>query len=282
MKSSKTILVLGATGQQGGAVAQQLVSNEWNVRALVRNPNKASARLLQQQGIEIVQGDLDNPTTIKDAMRNVYGVFSVQGLDIEDLDKELRHGKYIADYAKSAGVSHFVYSSASGANRNTGITSFENKGKIEQYIHSLDLPATILRPVMFMENFRFTLQKVNNKMILPYKGALETKIQMIAVQDIGIFTLKAFNHPNQFIGKSFDIAGDELSVTQLIEKISKYFGISVEYPTSPPPSTHEHDGIKATKFFIKEGYQSDMEFLRQSNPRFLSFDAWLQQSDLQF
>jgi uncharacterized protein YbjT (DUF2867 family) len=282
MISSKTILVIGATGQQGGSVAKQLVSNGWSVRALVRDPDKAASISLRKQGVEVVQGDLNQPSTIEDAMKNVYGVFSAQALDLEDLNKELRHGTSIADLAKSARVSHFVYSSAAGANRNTGITSFENKRKIEKYIQSLDLPATILRPVMFMENFQFTVKKTHDKIILPYKGAPDTKVQMIAVHDIGVFALKAFHSPDQYIGKSFDIAGDELSVIQLTEKLSKYFEISVEYPTSAPPSSHEHDGIKATKFFIREGYESDFRFLRQIHPQLLRFDKWLLQSDLQF
>nr|WP_237446487.1 NmrA/HSCARG family protein [Shimazuella alba] len=280
--SLKTILVIGATGQQGGAVARELIENGWAVRALVRDLNKPAAQFLQKLGVEMVQGDLDNTSSIQKAMKDVYGVFNVQALHIDDLEKEMRHGKAVADCAKKAGVSHFVYSSVAGANRNTGITAFENKGEIEQYILSLDLPFTILRPVMFMENFRFTLQKVNGQIILPYKGDPETKVQMIAVQDIGVFARKVLENPKQYTGKALEIAGDELTVKQLEDKISKYFGIPAQSPTSAPESAHEHDGVKATLFFIKEGYKADIKSLRQLHPQLLNFESWLYQSNIQF
>lgn len=280
MASSKTILVIGATGQQGGAVAKQLVENGWIVRALVRNPNKPAAQLLQKQGVEIIQGDLDKPATVLAAMKNTYGVFSVQALDINDLEKEVRYGKTIADCAKQVKVSHFVYSSAAGADRNTGIKSFENKGKIEQYIHALNLPATVLRPVMFMDNFSFILHQANGQIDLPYMGTPEKKIQMIAVHDIGVFTRKVFENPDQYIGNSLEIAGDELTIIQITEIISKKFGIPALYQSSAPKSAHEHDGIKITQFFEREGYKANLESLRQLHPKLLDFESWLNQADI--
>ncbi|SHF14709.1 Uncharacterized conserved protein YbjT, contains NAD(P)-binding and DUF2867 domains [Seinonella peptonophila] len=278
--AAKTILVIGATGQQGGAVVRQLLTTGWNVRALVRDPHQPTPQSLQKLGVTIIQGDLDDPISVQSAMKDVYGVFSMQALDLHNLDKELSQGKLVVDSAKNAGVSHLVYSSVAGANRQTGITSFENKGVIEQYIRKLDIPFTILRPVMFMENFRFTLQKVDGQIQLAYKGALETKVQMIAVHDIGVFARITFENPNQYIGEVLEIAGDELTVNQLIEKFQRYFSMPVQYQASPPKSSHEHDGIKAFQFFMQEGYQADLAYLQQLHPTLLSLDTWLKESNI--
>lgn len=66
---------------------------------------------------------------------------------------EIRQGKAVADAAKAADIQHFIYSSVGGAERNSGLPHFECKWQIEQYIRMLGLPATIMRPTVFMEMF---------------------------------------------------------------------------------------------------------------------------------
>ena len=144
--SEKTILVLGATGQQGSAVASHLLKDGWKVRAMVRNPNSDQAQALGQRGIELVQGDLNQPSSLQEAMKGVYGVFSMQ-TPVEGTAAETRQGKAVADAARETGIRHLVYSSVGGAERRTGIAHFESKWQIEEHIRALGLPATILRPV---------------------------------------------------------------------------------------------------------------------------------------
>lgn len=276
MSTKKVILVIGATGQQGGAVTKQLLANGWKVRALVRDPKKQASQFLREQGVEIVQGDLNNVDSVREAMNEVYGVFSVQALHIEDPTAEVRYGKLLADCAKQLHVKHFVYSSAAGADRHMGITAFENKGEIERYIHSIQLPATIVRPVMFMDNFRFLLEQMNEQIDLPYMGTWETKVQMIAVYDIGVFVEKIFADPATYIGKAFEIAGDELTIRQMVEQLTESVSVPVVYPSSIPSGVHNQDGVKANQFFAKEGYQSDLQWLRQLHPTLLQFQTWLE------
>ena len=75
MSKQRTILVIGATGQQGGAVAGHLLKDGWEVRALVRDPNKDEARALLKQGAELVQGDLYDRASLDRAIDGMYGVF---------------------------------------------------------------------------------------------------------------------------------------------------------------------------------------------------------------
>jgi uncharacterized protein YbjT (DUF2867 family) len=275
--SQKTALVLGATGQQGGAVTRELLASGWRVRALVRDQGKTGAQLLRGLGVELREGDLDNPASLTEAMRNVDGVFSVQ----TDSTEEVHQGKAVADSAKATGVSHLVYASVSGANRPIGVGSFAAKGEIERYIRSLELPATILRPVMFMENYRFLARLVDGSIHLPSLADPATRTQAIAVQDIGIFAAIALNEPALYVGKTLEIAGDELSFSQIAEALRRRFEHPVIYQSGTPEEEQHLAGArKATAFFAREGYRGDIASLRRIHPQLLSFERWLAQTDL--
>ena len=76
--SEETILVFGPTGQQGGSVAHALRAAGWSVRALVREPSSERAQILRRTGLEVVQGDFADRTSLRSAMAGVHGAFSVQ------------------------------------------------------------------------------------------------------------------------------------------------------------------------------------------------------------
>ncbi len=73
----RIILVTGATGQQGGAVAQRLLDRGWRVRALTRDVSAPAARALATAGAEVVEGDFDDRPSLDRAMEGVYGAFGV-------------------------------------------------------------------------------------------------------------------------------------------------------------------------------------------------------------
>ena len=122
MNRDGLVLVAGAAGRQGGAVVRHLRSAGWNLRALTRNPDSYAARKLAEQGIELAQGDLDDPGSLARAARGVYGIYSSQDFWTVGAKREVQQGKNLADAGKKAGVEHLVYSSVGGAERNTGIT----------------------------------------------------------------------------------------------------------------------------------------------------------------
>ena len=147
------VLVTGATGRQGGAATEHLLRAGFPVRALVRDPQKRRARDLAEKGAELVRGDLDDPASLESALGGVYGVFSVQNFFQAGYEGEIRQGALLADVAKAAGVSHFVYSTVGSAHRETGISHFESKRRVEEHVRALGIPYTILRPVFFMHNW---------------------------------------------------------------------------------------------------------------------------------
>lgn len=115
-QQNRTILVTGATGHQGGAVVRSLSARGWKVRALVHDPAKPVAQQLARNNIELIQGDLFTPASLEEALKGVYGVFSVQTSFAEHgVGGEIIQGKLLADAAHKAQVQHFVYSSVGGA-----------------------------------------------------------------------------------------------------------------------------------------------------------------------
>src|SRR5579872_111112 len=152
MQHDKKILVLGATGKQGGAVARHLLANGFtNVHALVRTAESPNSRLLTKQGITLELGDLDESATLQAAMHDTYGVFAVLPLDQFGPEVEIRRGKNVAEAAKSAQVQHFIYSSVAGADRSEGVADFYPKYVIKQHTRPLGLPASVVRPAALMK-----------------------------------------------------------------------------------------------------------------------------------
>src|SRR5258706_2160002 len=148
-QQGKFILVTGATGRQGGAVIRHLLNNNFNVKALTRTPESVSAQVLVAKGITIVKGDMSDPQSLFNAMKGCDGVFSIQNFFEYGTEKEIQYGKNMADAAKKNNISHFIYDSVCNADSKTGLPNFESKNIIEQYIKSIGLPATIIRPVKF-------------------------------------------------------------------------------------------------------------------------------------
>ena len=238
-RAERTVLVLGATGQQGGAVAAALRESGWCVRALVRDPGGESAVELSSKGIDVVRGDLDDPASIRAAMVGVHGVFSVQPSSGQGVaygvtdEQEIRWGKGIADAAAVAGVGHLVYSSVSAVgNGPTGIGHFDSKLAIERHIAGLDLRSTIVRPATFMELLMLPGMGLDrgclNFFMRPDRSA-----QFIAVRDIGTIVAAVFAAPDRFAGRTIEIAGDEMTGAQLGDSLSHASGEPIAYLRFP-------------------------------------------------
>lgn len=267
----KAILVIGATGHQGGAVAKALRRTPFTVRALVRSLDDPKAQALARSGIELVQGNLDDPASLRQAMSGTYGVFSVQGYRLGD--REVTQGKNVADAALKSGVRHLVYSSVGGADRKSGVPHFETKWQVEQYIRKLGLPHTILRPVAFMENLEMTPPFMFMTLM---RSVLKDKpLQLIAVDDIGEWAALAFSHPKDFIGAAVEIAGDELTYQQMQQAYKNVYG-------KPQASMRVAGwllgyGGKMFKWFRDAGYRADITSCRHAVPDMMTFEAWLRQ-----
>ena len=261
---NQVILVTGATGRQGGAVARSLLGSGFAVRSLVRDPQKPGAEALAGAGTELARGDLDDPASIERALEGAYGVFSVQNFFQAGYEGEIRQGTSLADVAKAAGVSHFVYSSVGSAHRETGISHFESKRHVEEHVLSTGIPYTIVRPVFFMHNWDGTREQIIGG-TFPSPLSPDKPLQQLAVDDLGAFVTEAFADPARWLGQEADLAGDELTMPEMAETFGRVVGREVRHIQISWDQFRRAAGeeiFEMYRWFEEEGYEASVDALR--------------------
>ena len=192
----------------------------------------------------------------------------------------MRQGKNVADAAKAAGVKHLVYSSVGAAHRGMGQEHFATKWDIEQHIHKLALPYTIIRPVAFMENYNWTRNQILSGTFAGWPLRPDKTVQVVAVDDIGAFVAMAFDRPQDFLGKTIELAGDELTEGQIAETFSRVIGRPVKLASrmtaeGQQPSPEQ---IAMFKFFDGQGYDADIPALRKMYPQLKTLERFLREN----
>lgn len=207
--TDRLIAVTGATGRQGGAVTRHLLSDGWRVRALTRDPASAAARTLAGLGAEVVRADMADPPTLARAFRGAYGVYSVQNPVISGFEMEVVQGKNVADAALDARVEHLVYGSA-GVGRPTGVGSWDSKLAVQAHLRALGLPATVLRPMAFMELMtdKGYYPAVSTWHVMPKLMGADSPVYWLAVDDLGAVTARVFADPDRFVGEDLELVAD--------------------------------------------------------------------------
>ena len=262
MSQTRTILITGATGKQGGAIAAELSGAGFSLRAMTRKPDGAAARALAARGIAVVPGDLDDEASVRSALAGVWGAYSVQNTWEAGVEREEAQGKRFAKLAKEAGVHHLVYSSVGSADRQTGIPHFENKWRVEETIRELEFPShVILRPVFFMENLVSPGFLSGDKLVSALNPG--TVLQMIAVRDIGKYGARAFTDAERLNRREIDIAGDALTLPDAASQLGRALGRPLEYQPIPMADVRKHseDLALMLEWFERTGYDVDIPAL---------------------
>jgi uncharacterized protein YbjT (DUF2867 family) len=279
MSSDKgIILVAGATGQQGGAVARHLLAGGFAVRGITRDPEAEKARPLRDAGVDLVRADLTDRGAVDALFDGVTGVFSVATPFEAGLDAEVAQGTTLGDAARAAGVGHYVYSSVGGADRGSKVPHFESKWAIENHLRDLGLPLTVVRPVYFFENFGgWSLQPSGDGYSMAMPLSPDRPLQAVASDDIGAFVAMAFADPAAWVGREFELAGDERTLPAYAEAIAADIGARVDYVQVPWEGLREQseDLYRMFDFFEREGYAADIAALREQYPGLHTFDGWL-------
>jgi uncharacterized protein YbjT (DUF2867 family) len=107
----------------------------------------------------------------------------------------------------------------------------------------------------------------------------DRKLQMIAVDDIGGFAALAFEHPQKWLGRALDIAGDETSMNDLAALLTRVLGREVRYEEVPLAAFESQAGSELAsmwRWFKDVGYQADIPSLRQEYQRLTALDRWAQ------
>ncbi|WP_171419085.1 NmrA/HSCARG family protein [Corallococcus exercitus] len=285
---SITVLVTGATGQQGGAVLRKLADRGHHVVALVRDVDAPVARALRRPGVTLAQGDFDDPVSLESAMRGVDAVYAMATpFGAGGVDAEVQHGKNLADAAKRSNVRHFVYSSVAGASELTGIPHFDSKHAVELYLKRRDMPFTILAPTFFMENL---LHPPTRDLLAAGRLALGLPatrgLQMVAVEDLAALAMYVLGDPERFIGERIEVASDEVTGQQAAALLSMVGGHRIHYEQIPLDQLQQQSEDLAAMFewLDRVGYHADILTLRNSylGVGWQNFETWARHQDWDF
>lgn len=256
---SKTILITGATGKQGGSTLRHLQGKGFTLRAMTRKPDSDAGKALAKSGVEVVGCDLNDAAALARTLEGVWGVFAVQNTWEAGVAGEEEQGKRIAKLAREKGVQHYVYTSVGSAHKKTGIPHFDNKFRVEEVVRSLGFPShVILRPVFFMENLVSPWFLNGDKLMTAMKP--ETRLQMIAVEDIGAYGALAFTKAAELNRQEIDLAGDARSMPETASVLSEALGRKITFQPIPIAAVRQNseDFALMLEWFDRTGYSADI------------------------
>jgi len=278
------VLVLGATGQQGGSTVTALLNGGFLVKGLTRKPDSPKAIHLKELGVEIVSGDFDHPDSIRNISQGIDVIWFMTTPFERGTDFEIQQGKIIADIAKEVDIKHIVFSSVGSADKNTGIPHFDSKFEVEEYLKSLNLPYTIIAPVFFMDNILAPWNLPNLKEgKFGHAFPSDRKFQMVSLRDIGAFGAFVIKNRDIFVGRRIDFAGDEPNGMQMVEILSKYSKKKIVYESFDVKlmENGNKEMYLMYKWFNDVGYSVKISDLREKYPEvgWLSFAEWVKKQD---
>ncbi len=276
---AKRVLVTGATGQQGGALARLLLRRGHHVRAMTRKPDGPAAAALRKAGAEVVAGDLGNRSSVEAAAKGTDVAFIVATPYEQGAATETRWGKTGVDAAHAAGVPYIVYSSVSDADRNTGIPHFDSKFEVEEHLKRLGTDYSIIAPVFFMENFFAPWTTAGFASgVLAMGMAPDRALQVISLPEIAEFTTLAVERRHSFRGKRINIASDERTPVEMAHLISQAAGGKLRYVPVPLDEVRKQseDFAKMYDWFNRVGYSVRIPKLKSDYPQvhWTTFSEW--------
>ncbi|MEU6349783.1 NmrA/HSCARG family protein [Streptomyces sp. NPDC047072] len=312
MTDKKTIAVLGATGRQGGGLADAIFSasdGAFGVRALTRNPGSQKARALASRGAEVVAADLDDEESLRRAFDGAYGVFAVTNFwEHMSAKSELAQAANIARAAKASGAAHIIWSTLEDTrphlptDRGThptlqgsySVPHFDAKAEADRFFAYLGVPTTYLRTALYWENFLDSLaptRDADDRLVLTLPIG-DARLAGIAVQDIGLTALGIFTRGPALARETVSIAGQHLTGKEFAAAFSEVLGEEVvhqpmdhhEFRALPFPGAMEMGNMFQYYWAAETDFTGarDIEAVRSLNPRLQDFRTWLDEHSSHF
>ncbi|MEM7284667.1 MAG: NmrA family NAD(P)-binding protein [Pseudomonadota bacterium] len=270
------ILVAGVTGRQGSALAKKLVELGYPVRGSTRNPDSEKAKTMADLGIEVVKVDFRDTASLAAATEGIYGLFFYT----PNSSEEVTMGQNVTDAAKASGVEHVIYTTSLSADPDNGYPIGQPKRSIELYLRDSGLGYTILRPVQFMENFDGRQSTYTNGGMSGPEEPTHLG-QYISVRDIAFFAAEAFANPQEWIGKELNIAGDEMTQSNVAELFSRLLGVQVDYKQISWEQAARRMSprlIEIFKWYESSGFKVDVQSLRNDYPNLMTLEQYLNET----
>jgi uncharacterized protein YbjT (DUF2867 family) len=264
-----SVLVVGAMGRQGSAIARALLHAGHNVHALTADLAHPVATALRLRGARLAWANPDNESEMKDAMNDRDVVVAIPSASADEPDIEARRGLIVANLAAAANTSHFIYLSAMHAWRLTGVSHLDARHEVEQYIRASGLPATIVCPGFYMENLltgRWLDHLQRGELSMPISPS--RKLQQVTRLDVARFIRRVVERREAFIGRRLCLASDELTPIEMAATLARAAGRAVHYVKPDPAVLRVYHPAVADIFDVidREPGCADVTALRADYP----------------
>ncbi len=304
--SKKIIAVLGATGAQGGGLVRAILNDknsEFSVRALTRDRNSEKAKALANLGAVVIQADIDDTDSLKNAFKDAYGVYAVTFYwEHFSPEKEISEVSKIAEAAKDADVKHVIWSTLEDTRKWVPLTDsrmptlmgkykvphFDGKGESDHYFQDLNVPATFMLTSFYWDNFIYfgmgPKKGTDGKFSITFPMD-DKKLPGMAAADIGKCAYGIFKSGDKFIGKKVAVTGEKLTGEEMAATMSNVLGVDVIY-NSITPDVYRSLGFPGADdlgnmFQFKRDFNDyfcnvrSIDFSKSLNPELQSFESFL-------
>jgi uncharacterized protein YbjT (DUF2867 family) len=258
--SPDPVLVFGATGTQGGAVARALLARAIPVRTLVRHPTSERAQALVALGAELVVGDLDDESSLVGAMSAVAVTYAITTPFEAGSDAEVRQGDTIIRAASQVGLPWLILASVAAADR-APVPHFQSKARIEARLRETSVPWTVVAPSYFYENVLGSRESLLNGE-LPMPMPVNTPLHQVALRDLGAVIAAILARRDEHLSQRIEVAADAPTPEEMAAALGAH---AVE--TSVRELAERNPDLAAMYTFLaKTGYGIDVSAVRARYP----------------
>ena len=296
------IAIVGATGAQGGGLARAILNDSdspFQVRAVVRNPHSEKAVELARLGAEVVQANLDDLPSLKQAFQGAYGAYCVTNfVELFSPEKEIAQAANMAEAAKETGLKHVIWSTLEDTREliplddervptlmgKYKLPQSDGKAEANREFTNSGVPTTFLLTSFYWENFFnpiFSPKKGPGGVLAITMPMGDKKLTGIGAEDIGKCAYGIFKRGPEYIGKTVGIAGGHLTGEEMAAAFSKALGQRVEYNAVFPSFDFPGMEIMENMFQFYRDFDKDycgsrdLAESRMLNPAILTFENWL-------
>jgi len=306
MSEKKVIVVIGATGAQGGGLVRAIVADKsgpFAARAVTRKPGSDQAKALAGLGVEVVAGDTDDVAGLEKAFAGAYGAYCVTNFwEHASPEREILQATAMAKASRKAGLQHVIWSTLEDTRkwvplsddrlptlrRQYKVPHFDAKGQMDTVFAAEAAPTSYLLPAFYWENFIYFGSGPRKEpggglaLSLPLGGA---RLPGIAAADIGKCAYGVFRRGPAVAGQRFGIAGEILSGDEMAAKMGRAMGRTIAFIDVPfdvyrglgfPGADDLGNMFQFQKIRGDDFYRDrDPGLARSLNPELLDFDRWL-------
>ncbi|MFH1279218.1 MAG: NmrA/HSCARG family protein [Candidatus Eisenbacteria bacterium] len=306
MSNKKVIVVMGATGAQGGGLVRAIQSDReggFVARAVTRNVNSDKAKALAALGAEVAEADVDDRESLRKAFDGAYGAYFVTFFwEHFSPEKELAHVRNMASAAKETGLKHVIWSTLEDTRKHVALDDdrmptlqgkykvphFDAKGEADGIFRELGVPTTFLLTSFYWDNlihFGMGPRKGEDGKLSFNLPMGDRKLPGIAAEDIGRTAYGIFKSGNGYVGKRVGIAGEHLTGVEMAAALGDALGTEVTY-RAVPFDVYRGLGFPGADdlgnmFQFKHDFQEvfcgprKVDKTRELNPELQSFAGWL-------